>query len=272
MNSIIVNGWGFQRLTDESSSDYNSYFHILFLRHEPQLCKKMKRLTRIDVQTKKYEARQISQTKKGCSSSHDKPPPGNPSETYRNEPTSSSSMINARHSSISYKERNRNSLDFGMNTEKARCRDLVHSKGAFSSTTGSGGMTQGNDHLQLRSRHAFLGAQHHHYMRGGGGCRSRIAPVSCSFPYLHVYDLTSNAQRVKLASLHSKSLLETLSEGRRSFDLNSHETRGPNSVSVKSAIELLESDLIDLDRRRLETLCRLQELDQGSNPTRTMGR
>jgi len=38
-----VNGWGFRRVT--KGGDYNSYYHEMFLRGMPQLCKKMKRLT-----------------------------------------------------------------------------------------------------------------------------------------------------------------------------------------------------------------------------------
>jgi hypothetical protein len=46
-----VNGWGFKRIT--SGSDYNSYFHELFLRGLPHLAEKMKRLTTKDIAKRK---------------------------------------------------------------------------------------------------------------------------------------------------------------------------------------------------------------------------
>ncbi|CAB9503533.1 shock factor protein 4 [Seminavis robusta] len=46
-----VNGWGFKRITH--GSDYNSYYHELFLRGMPHLCDKMRRLTTKDLSKKK---------------------------------------------------------------------------------------------------------------------------------------------------------------------------------------------------------------------------
>lgn len=49
-----VNGWGFKRIT--SGSDYNSYYHQLFLRGLPHLAEKMKRLTTKDIAKRKEVA------------------------------------------------------------------------------------------------------------------------------------------------------------------------------------------------------------------------
>lgn len=46
-----VNGWGFKRITH--GSDYNSYYHELFLRGMAHLCDKMRRLTTKDLSKKK---------------------------------------------------------------------------------------------------------------------------------------------------------------------------------------------------------------------------
>eukprot|EP00541_Cyclophora_tenuis_P008882 CAMPEP_0116570398 /NCGR_PEP_ID=MMETSP0397-20121206/16918_1 /TAXON_ID=216820 /ORGANISM="Cyclophora tenuis, Strain ECT3854" /LENGTH=219 /DNA_ID=CAMNT_0004098251 /DNA_START=247 /DNA_END=906 /DNA_ORIENTATION=- len=46
-----VNGWGFRRVTH--GSDYNSYYHEMFLRGMPHLCEKMRRLTNKDTAAKK---------------------------------------------------------------------------------------------------------------------------------------------------------------------------------------------------------------------------
>lgn len=48
---IAVNGWGFKRISH--GSDFNSYYHELFLRGMPHLCVRMRRLTAKDIKDKK---------------------------------------------------------------------------------------------------------------------------------------------------------------------------------------------------------------------------
>lgn len=46
-----VNGWGFKRIV--SGNDHNSYYHELFIRDLPQLCLKMKRIKKGDIEKSK---------------------------------------------------------------------------------------------------------------------------------------------------------------------------------------------------------------------------
>ena len=68
-----VNGWGFRRVTH--GSDYNSYYHELFLRGLPHLCDKMRRLTSKDVQQQKKATAEEDSTPDFYTISKDNPLP-----------------------------------------------------------------------------------------------------------------------------------------------------------------------------------------------------
>eukprot|EP00934_Nitzschia_sp_Nitz4_P004815 Nitzschia sp. Nitz4//scaffold151_size53849//43855//45101//NITZ4_006730-RA/size53849-snap-gene-0.35-mRNA-1//-1//CDS//3329537165//4805//frame0 len=53
-----VNGWGFKRISH--GSDFNSYYHEMFLRGMPHLCDRMRRLTAKDMQGKKHTENEVA--------------------------------------------------------------------------------------------------------------------------------------------------------------------------------------------------------------------